>query len=46
MANELATLFEEGRDYARAAEFYRLAAQAAVRVFMPIRKPFCLRVKG
>ncbi|MBK9316072.1 MAG: hypothetical protein IPM55_17785 [Acidobacteria bacterium] len=32
MANELATLFEEGRDYARAAEFYRLAAQAAVRV--------------
>ena len=32
MANELATLFEAGCDYARAAEYYRLAAQAAVRV--------------
>lgn len=32
MANELATLFEAGCDYARAAEYYRLAAQTAVRV--------------
>jgi predicted ATPase len=32
-ASELAALFEAARDFARAAEYYRLAAENAVRVF-------------
>ncbi len=32
-ASELAALFEAARDYARAAEYYRMAAENAVRVF-------------
>jgi serine/threonine protein kinase/predicted ATPase len=32
-AAELAALFEAARDYARAAEYYRMAAENAVRVF-------------
>jgi serine/threonine protein kinase/predicted ATPase len=32
-ASELAALFEAARDYARAAEYYRVAAENAVRVF-------------
>ncbi|MGE3436466.1 MAG: protein kinase [Blastocatellales bacterium] len=33
VANELAALNEAGREYARAAEYYRLAAEHATRVF-------------
>ncbi len=33
VANELAALYEAGREYARAAEYYRLAAEHATRVF-------------
>jgi TolB-like protein/Tfp pilus assembly protein PilF/predicted ATPase/class 3 adenylate cyclase len=32
VANELAALYEAGREYARAAEYYRLAAEQATRV--------------
>jgi serine/threonine protein kinase/predicted ATPase len=32
-ASELAALFEAARDYARAAEYYRVAAENAIRVF-------------
>ncbi len=33
VANELAALYEAGREYARAAEYYRLAAEHDTRVF-------------
>ncbi|MBS1808707.1 MAG: protein kinase [Acidobacteria bacterium] len=33
VANQLAALYEAGREYARAAEYYRLAAEHATRVF-------------
>ncbi|MFN7944133.1 MAG: protein kinase [Blastocatellia bacterium] len=33
VANELAALYEAGREYARAADYYRLAAGQATRVF-------------
>jgi predicted ATPase len=35
LAAELALLFEAGRDYERAADYYRIAAENAARIFAP-----------